>query len=284
MTAATSLRRSRFLRGTERLLIVVAALLLSFRVAIQDASAQQRDVIVPGSPLVDVSLIQPRVDTFQLSIVQADGTERMASRQIRSIEASDLGGTPTWTIAQSYASESGSSIDRSVIARRDLGSLRYTFSGDGAEHRFAFDGRRVTGTVRPPDGAARSVSYELPAISFSAVVDVEVVRALPLEVGLDVRIAAYNPPQPPRPEPTRIRVTGCERLSTAGGEVDAWVVSYEAGAAPTTLWIARDDRRFLRLRSKLGNGSTFWKLAIADLDYWRAERERQERDPSTHCP
>jgi hypothetical protein len=80
----------------------------------------------------------------------------------------------------------------------------------------------------------------------------------------------YNPPWPPAPDPVLIRVVGSEPVSTADGVVAAWVVSYDGGGAPTTIWIAREDLRFLRLRSQLRAGATFWKIPVRDLTAWRA--------------
>lgn len=76
------------------------------------------------------------------------------------------------------------------------------------------------------------------------------IRALPLAVGFEATLASSNPPSPPPRAPARVRVRGMEILTTAAGAVPAWNVAYDAGGPPTTLWIAGDDRRFLRLRTE----------------------------------
>lgn len=249
---------------------LVAFLFGSLPLSPTHAVAQGGEIVIPGSPLVDATIIEPGRELFQLLILQPGGTERPVSRLRRSIEATDIGGTPTWTIVQVYESERGPSVDSSIVRRRDLAPLRYAYWSEGETHRFVFEGRRVVGTVQPADSAARTVRYELAETPFNAVMDVDVIRALPLEPGFEARIAGYNPPRPPSPGPTRIEVLRTEPLATADGEVDAWVLSYEAGGAPTTIWIATDDRRFLRLRSELNGGAVFWKLPVSDLARWRA--------------
>lgn len=234
---------------------------------------QDDGLVVPGSPAVDARIISPDVETLQVLVIGPDGVERPMSILQRSIEPTEEGGLPTWTIVQAYESDSGSGVDTSVVRRADLAPLRYTFRGDGQVQRFEFHGARVTGTIQPSDTTAQEVAYELAEVPFNAVVDIDVVRALPLGLGFKAEIIGYNPPWPPRSGPTEVRVTGSQRLPTAEGEIDAWIVAYDAGAAPTTIWIAKKDRRFLRLRSELPDGSVFWKLPVSDLDAWRAEMD-----------
>jgi len=87
--------------------------------------------------------------------------------------------------------------------------------------------------------------------------------------GFETKIAIYNPPWPPPRGPAAVCVVGSEMIETRNGEIEAWMVSYDAGGAPTTLWISARDRRFLRLRSELRGGAVFWQVPVADIEAWR---------------
>lgn len=232
--------------------------------------AQEPPLVVPGSGLVDASVVEPGLDTLQLLVVQPDGTERPISRLTRSVRPTVVDGTTAWIIVQRYESDRGVNVDSSLVRRSDLAPLRYAASVSGEIQRFEFQGARVTGTVQPPDSAVRAVSHELRGPFFNAVVDSEVILSLPLAAGFEARIASYNPPWPPPPGPTVVRVTGTEWVATAGGNVEAWMVAYDGGGAPTRLWISKDEPRILATRSELRGGTVFWKLPAADLPAWRA--------------
>jgi len=46
--------------------------------------------------------------------------------------------------------------------------------------------------------------------------------------------------------------------------VAAWRVSYDAGAAPTVLWLGETDHELIRSRSTLRNGAAFWRRHEGD--------------------
>ncbi len=229
--------------------------------------AQDSVRVAAGSSLVDGSTLLAGVDTFQLLVRQPDGGERSISRLIRSVERT---GTGHWRIVQRYTSDGGENVDTSVVRAGDLAPVSYVAVLQDAEQRFQFDGTVVQGTVSPKDSASRDVHFTFDVPVFNSVVDEEVIRALPLTPGLVAIIEGYNPPWPPAPRPTVIRVTGTTTVQTAAGLVDAWEISYAGGGAPTTLWLSRRDGRLLRLRSVLRQGAVFWKIPVRDLDAWRA--------------
>lgn len=252
-----------------RLIIIVTSLFLVLPFSAQKLYAQEEiDVVVPGSSLVDGSLIKPHVDTLQTLMVLPDGSESQMSQLVRSIEATDHDGTPTWTIVQSHKSESESRVDTSVVSRRDLAPLQYTLLEEGVRHRWTFDEGFLIGWVQSPDGRVGNSNYQLNTPPFNALVEIDVIRALPLEEGLELLIPNFQA----SPSRTRVRVTRSEVVSTKSGAIEAWVVVHEADEELTTLWIAKDDRRFLRSRTELGDLGTMWEIPVADLDAWRADR------------
>lgn len=240
----------------------------------QAIRGQEVPALSPGHPLIDPSVVSAGVDTLELVILPPDGGERPVFSLVRTTRPVDDAGVPAWLMLQEYSSSQGINTDTSLVRRADLAPLRYGAVVGGEVHSVTFDGGRVEGTVEPADSAARSFHYDFDAAPFNAVMDVDLIRSLPLEAGFEASLATYNPPRPPAPAPTRVRVTGVDTLATADGPVPAWAVTYDAGGPATTLWIAVEDRRFLRLRTELQGGATFWKLHRRDLGAWRRDTER----------
>lgn len=234
--------------------------------------AQDSLHVAAGSPLVEGAKVRAGVDTFQLVVRQPGGEERLVSTLVRTVERASAGAEPAWRIVQSYHSPRGDNVDTSLVRAEDLAPLTYVAVLNDAEQRFRFEGSSVRGVVSPRDSATREVRHDFAEPPYNAVVDEDVIRALPLAPGLVATIVAYNPPWPPAPQLAVIRVTGTATIRTAAGPVEAWEISYEAGGAPTTLWLAREDGRLLRLRSSLRRGASFWKIPVRDLEAWRAEQ------------
>lgn len=249
----------------------IAAVLLaggSGTLGAQEADPVGREIVV-GDPTIDTGRVAAGADTLELLMV-ADGEERPLSTLTRTVERIGPHDEGALRIVQAYASPGGVSVDTSVVLEGSFAPVEYAAVVAGEVQRLRFDPDRIHGTVSPADSAARAIDVPLEGPVFNAVVDRELIEALPLSEGFSAYYAVYSPPF--ALGTVRIRVTGSETLATAGGAVDAWVVDYAATTgAPGVLWMAKESGRFLRRRVDLPNGATWWMVRRADLDVWRAE-------------
>jgi hypothetical protein len=129
-------------------------------------------------------------------------------------------------------------------------------------HQFTFAPDSAIGSVQRADSAPKAIAHGAPRPYFLAVVDLETVRGLPLAVGYAARMEIYNPPLGFRT--ASVRVDGIDTLTVAGRWEVAWRVAYDAGAAPTLLWLRQSDNELLRSRSALANGAVFWRRRPGD--------------------
>jgi uncharacterized protein len=236
-----------------------------------NASAGAPPRITPGHSLLNAEMIAAGTDTFDLIILRPDGGEQHISSVVRMTRRDVADGVATWVMVQSHESRGSSSSDTSVVRSGDFAPLRYAAVLPTEVHRFGFHPKSIEGTVQPADSAVRSLRIATDPTPFNAVMDMDVIRALPLRHGFLAELESYNPPAPAG-HVTRVRVLRLDTLLTAAGAVPAWAVDYRSTGAPTVVWIGRDDHQFIALRSELSNGDAFWKLHQRDREAWRAQR------------
>ncbi|HVT38615.1 MAG TPA: hypothetical protein VHE78_06215 [Gemmatimonadaceae bacterium] len=255
--------RSQTRRWWERKLICVPATLLVVSAA--HVHGQNVDTVRVGGRALHTEWIQPTTDTLAL-FIRKGAVDRPVATLIGSVTRAVVDGQAAWLLVQAYHTPSGDNVDSSVVLAATLAPVRYSSIAANSNERFTFADTLITGTVTPRDSAQREIRLQLREPVFNAVVDnAMIVAALPLAEGYAATYRSYNPPR--GFGTTMLRVSGAERLQTARGVVDAWIVSLDAGGAPTTLWVDTRTHRVIRLRAALAGGAEFWKLPAADQVY-----------------
>jgi len=165
---------------------------------------------------------------------------------------------------QRYARRESTDIDSSIVEAATFAPVRYSAQVGTSRERFWFRGDSAGGTVVDVDSAPRTFAEASPHPFFLAVADLEVLQALPLAPGYEAQFPSYNPGR--GFHDVRIRVEALDTLTTLGRTVAAWRVSYDAGAAPTVMWLSAADHEFIRSRSTLRNGAVFWRRRVGDRE------------------
>jgi hypothetical protein len=97
--------------------------------------------------------------------------------------------------------------------------------------------------------------------------DMELLQALPLAAGYDVRIPFYEAgPGQDEPQYYDYRVIGEEKINSADARsIDCWLVGIESTDpkwGPTRLWFAKDTQILIREETTLKDGTIFVKMLL----------------------
>jgi hypothetical protein len=225
--------------------------------ALLAVSLQAPPVIGPGDPALQPRCAGAVTDTFELVLSAPDQPDRLVSTLHRTRQAAVDSGRPVCVVTQRYQRAGSSDLDSSVALAATLAPVRYAAWTGAERQRFGFTADSVAGTVQVGDSAPRHTDQAAPGPYFLAVMDLEVVRALPLALGYAAQFESYNPPR--GFHRTVVRVVAVDTLLQAGRQEPVWRLDYDAGAAPTVLWLRRSDHALLRSRSALPDGAVFWR-------------------------
>lgn len=243
----------------------VHRLLGALAILFAPATGEAQEVrVTPGDPRLMTTAIRESVDTFDLMLRQ-DGQSQLVSTVRTRIVRGEQGGVPVLVLIQQYDGPSGISADSTTVDARTLAPLAYRYHG-AQVHRLTFEGTRVTGVIEHGDSSTTIAASDIVPF-FNAVADGLLLSALPLRAGTAITYRAFNPPN--RFTDVRMRVEADTMLIVRGDEMPALRISYDAGAAPTTMWVARRDGRLIQSVSTLPDGREFWRV--------RPERSRQPR-------
>jgi hypothetical protein len=201
-------------------------------------------------------------DTLVFVMVEPNRSVRSAGSMVRHRTTVRRQGDSACVVVQRYRRPAGTDTDSSFMSFRGFTPVSYRARVGAARHDFRFFTDSAVGTVQAPDSTPRTIVHRTEHPYFLAVADLEILRALALTEGLRFEVELYNPPMGFRR--ATVRVEGVDTVLVAGRATPAWRVGYDAGAAPTVLWLRRGDRRLLRSRSSLPNGAIFWRILAPD--------------------
>lgn len=221
-------------------------------------------LIAPADPSLRARCAPAAVDTFELTIVTPGQPDRAVATVHRTRALSQENGIPVCVVTNHSERLGSSDLDSSIVDASTLAPVRYAAQVGVERQWFRFTADSAIGMVQRGDSAPQRVAQSAPRPFFLAVPDLEVVRALPLMVGYEVQFTAYNPPR--GFHVTRIRVEALDTIRISGRREAAWRLTYDAGAAPTVMWLGRANHELLRSRSTLQNGAVFWRRRADDHD------------------
>lgn len=240
------------------LLRIFVGLILCFT---QVSFTQTRGLEV-GDPLVNTARLAERADTLQL-LRYRDKQEMPVARLFRSRRVEWQAGKDVFVIVQRYAS---GNVDTSIAIKETLMPVYYSEYVQGKVKTIRFSPNRMF--IRTTHGDSTTESgLDTRKPLFNAITDDELIESLPLKEDYRATWSAVSPTL--RVAEIQIEVEGSSLIKTAHGILDTWLVKYNAGAAPTTMWVSKTDGHILWLKAELRDGSEFWKIPVHDLDFWR---------------
>lgn len=215
--------------------------------------------LTPGASLLPHDCAV-RADSFALSIAAPEGTRRPVGAVHVERRRVGEGASAVCQVVQRHHGAGSGGSDTSSFALATLAPRAYAARVGNERQHYRFTDRRAQGehTVDGRSTRATDDSSEVPF--FLAVHDHELLQSLPLHLGYRAAYRAYNPGRGFLD--VVVAVTGVDTLRTGTRDVAAWRLRYDAGRAPTELWLAMDDLRLLQSRSRLPNGSEFWRQRV----------------------
>lgn len=223
---------------------------------------QGAGALTPAHPSLRARCAPAITDTFELTIVTPGRPDRAVATLVRSRAPARHHGIAVCVVTQRYQRGESADLDSSMVDAVTLAPIRYAAQVGAERQRFEFTPDSAAGVVQRADSAPRPVVHAAPQPFFLAVADLEVVRSLPLTAGYEAQFVTYNPPR--GFHVARIRVEALDTIPVAGRPEPAWRLRYDAGAAPTVMWLRLEGHELLRSRSDLPNGAVFWRRRAGD--------------------
>jgi hypothetical protein len=223
---------------------------------------QGAGTLTPAHPSLRPRCTTAATDTFELTVVTPGRPDRAVATVERRRAPSRHNGMAVCVVTQRYQRGGSADLDSSIVDAMTLAPIRYAAQVGAERQRFEFTADSAAGVVQRADSAPQPVVHAAPQPFFLAVADLEVVRSLPLTTGYEAQFVAYNPPR--GFHVTRIRVAALDTIAVAGRTEPAWRLHYDAGAAPTVMWLSVAGHELLRSRSALPNGAVFWRRRAGD--------------------
>lgn len=245
---------------------VLISLLSAYSVA-QKQTANKKQPKEPqsiraGEKLPRITLIQPHIEHY-ISFIARNDKKQILSLLTRTIKLTgqQQNGKSAFSIEQRYESPAGTDIDTSIVSRETLEPLAYRSELSTHNESFDFTSTRVTGTITPKQGDAKTFDEKLETPVFNAVILNEILQSLPFAPGKAFLIKQYNPGKAFLENV--FRVAGAEQVRSADGRnIDAWVIEMEGAAVPTTIWISKRTQEEIMIKSVLKDGSVFWRVRL----------------------
>ena len=223
------------------------------------APAPATDSVAPLERL-DGSQLRPGASSYRLTLVREAGPTALGTRTVEVREAS-LGGTSAWLFVERRTGTAVPTLDSLWLSRSDLAPLRWAAGVDRTQLAASFARDSVFGAVQSYAGRFSFSAGVLPGVLVTPAMTEKVVELLPLRVGYRAGASLLLiDTGTPRALPAELTVEGEERLPTAAGDADCWVVLLRAGAMEERLWVEKSRRAVVRTEQGTAAGRV-----VADL-------------------
>ena len=246
---------------------LTAAALGAVSLAAQEPTAAP-DVVAPApeidslAPLdrLDGGSLRAGASSYRLTLVRDVGPTTLGTRVVE-VSESSLGGTPTWLFVEHRTGTAVPTADSLWLTRADLVPLRWVASVDRTLLAASFTRDSVFGAVQSYAGRFSFAAGVLPGVLVTPAMTEKVVELLPLRVGYRAGASLLLVDVgTPRALPAELAVEREERISTAAGDVDCWVVSLRAGALEERLWVDKSRRAVVRTEQGTATGRVVAEL------------------------
>ena len=209
---------------------------------------------------LDGGQVRAGAATYRLTLVRDVGPTALGTRTVEVREAS-LGGASTWLLVERRTGTAVPTVDSLWLSRSDLLPLRWVAAIDRTQLAASFARDSVFGAVQSYAGRFSFSAGVLPGVLVTPAMTERIVELLPLRIGYRAGASLLLVDTgTPRALPAELTVEREERLRTATGDADCWVVLLRAGAMEERLWVEKSRRAVVRTEQ----GSAAGRL-VADL-------------------
>ena len=223
------------------------------------APAPATDSVAPLDPM-DGSGLRAGAATYRLTLARGTGPTALGTRTVE-VSESSLGGAPAWLFVERRTGTAVPTLDSLWLSRADLTPLRWVASIDRTQLAASFARDSVFGAVQSYAGRFSFAAGVLPGVLVTPGMVEKIVELLPLRAGYRAGASLLLVDMgTPRALPAELTVEREERLRTATGEADCWVVLLRAGAMEGRLWVDKARRAVVRTEQTSAVGSV-----VADL-------------------
>ena len=237
-----------------RAALVGAALAIGSPIAAQDSSSTPPGVVAPSAATDSVYPFQPPVGapmrtgatSYRLSLLRDTGPSSLGTRTVEVTET-QLGGIPTWLIAERRTGSSVPTTDSLWLTRGELTPVRWVGTIDRAQLAASFAHDSIFGALQNYAGRSSFAAPLLPGVLVTAGMTERVLEMLPLRSGYRAAASLLLVDMgTPRALPAELVVEREERIRTPAGDADCWVVVVRAGVLEERLWVDKARRIVVR--------------------------------------
>jgi hypothetical protein len=248
--------------------VLAAALAIAAPLAAQEPSSTPPGVVAPmaatdslfaferpiGAPLRTGS------STYRLSLVR-DGAPISLGERTVEVSETQMGGVPTWLVAERRTGSAVPTTDSLWLAKADLTPLRWVGTVGRAQLAASFAHDSIFGASQSYAGRSSFATSVLPGVLATPGMTERIVEMLPLHAGYRAAASLILVDQgAPRALPAELSVEREERIRTSAGDADCWVVLLRAGAMEERLWVDKARRLVVRTEQVSSSGRVLGEL------------------------
>lgn len=251
-----------------RAAVVGAALAIASPIAAQDPSSTPPGVVAPSPATDSVYPFQPPpgaplrtgATTYRLSLLRDAGASSLGMRTVEVTE-SQLGGVPTWLIAERRTGSAVPTTDSLWLTRAELTPVRWVGTIDRTQLAASFAHDSIFGALQNYAGRSSFAAPMLPGVLVTPGMTERILEMLPLRAGYRAAASLLLVDMgTPRALPAEIAVEREERIRTSTGDADCWVVLVLAGAMEERLWVDKGRRLVVRTEQTTSMGKVVSEL------------------------
>ena len=248
--------------------VLAAALAMATPVAAQETSSTPPGVVAPmastdalfaferpiGAPL------RTGTSTYRLSLLRDSGPVSLGERTVE-VSETQLGGVPTWLVAERRTGSAVPTTDSLWLAKADLTPLRWIGTVGRAQLAASFSHDSIFGAQQSYAGRSSFTTAVLPGVLATPGMTERIVEMLPLHAGYRAAASLILVDQgAPRTLPAELSVDREERITTSAGDADCWVVLLRAGAMEERLWVDKAKHLVVRTEQATSSGRLLGEL------------------------
>jgi hypothetical protein len=251
-----------------RAAVVVLALAIASPSAAQEPSSTPPGVVAPTAAVDSLFAFEHPIgaplrtgsSTYRLSLLRDAGPVALGERTV-DVSETQLGGAPTWLVAERRTGSAVPTSDSLWLARAELTPLRWVGTVDRAQLAASFSRDSIFGALQSYAGRASFATPVLPGVLVTPGMTERIVEMLPLRAGYRASASLILVDMgTPRALPAELSVEREERARTAGGDADCWVVLLRAGAMEERLWVDKGKRLVVRTEQLTSAGKLVGEL------------------------
>ena len=256
------------IRRPTRAAAVGAALAIASPIAAQESPSTPPGVIAtspatdsvypfqtpPGAPM------RTGVTTYRLSLLRDAGPTSLGVRTVE-VSETQLGGVQTWLIAERRTGSAVPTTDSLWLTRAELTPVRWVGTIDRTQLAASFSRDSVFGALQNYAGRSSFAAPMLPGVLVTPGMTERILELLPLRAGYHAAASLLLVDMgTPRVLPAEIVVEREERIRTASGEADCWVVVVRASSMEERLWVEKGRRLVVRREQVTATGRVVAEL------------------------